>query len=142
MECNGPACLSHLQTRIRADATVWPSFEISHLAWPQPGCLFKFKFRLSTRMSCPSNCQCLLVIWLVGLRVAASARRPDQPEAWTRILRPFGRHRTGTGFIGSLQFVHFRYKIVESAISFEISHLTIFIIVGACPSQKKVVCRE
>ena len=44
---------------------------------------------------------------------------------------------TGTGFIGSLQFVHFRYKIVESAISFEISHLTIFIIVGACPSQKK-----
>ena len=49
---------------------------------------------------------------------------------------------TGTGFIGSLQFVQFRYKIVESAISFEISHLIIFIIVGACPSQKKVVCRE
>jgi len=73
-------------------------------------------------MSCPSNC--LLVIWLVGLRVAASARRPDQPEAWTRILRPFGRHwhRNGRGFIGSLQFVQFRYKIVESAISFEISH--------------------
>jgi len=52
---NGTACLSRLQTRIWADTTVWLSFEISHLAWQQPGCLFKFKFRLSTRMSCPSN---------------------------------------------------------------------------------------
>ena len=87
-------------------------------------------------MSCPSNC--LLVIWLVGLRVAASARSDldsDLEAFWPET-------GTGTGFIGSLQFVHFRYKIVESAISFEISHLTIFIIVGACPSQKNVVCRE
>ena len=60
-------------------------------------------------------------------------------EAFWQALAETG---TGTGFIGSLQFVHFRYKIVESAISFEISHLIIFIIVGACPSQKKVVCRE
>ena len=80
----------------------------------------------------------VLVIWLVGLRVAASARSDldsDLEAFWPET-------GTGTGFIGSLQFVHFRYKIVESAISFEILHLTIFIIVGACPSQKKVVCRE
>ena len=60
-------------------------------------------------------------------------------EAFWQALAETG---AGTGFIGSLQFVQFRYKIVESAISFEISHLIIFIIVGACPSQKKVVCRE
>ena len=67
-------------------------------------------------------------------------------QPWTRILRPLGRHwqrlgeaetrRTviGTGFIGSLQFVQFPYKIVESAISCEISHLIIFIIAAsACP---------
>ena len=119
-----PACLiCRLGPVIRADAAVTQQYGFDAGAWQQPWCWFKFKFRLSTRMSCPSNC--LLVIWLVGLRVAASARRPDQPEAWTRILRPFGRnwHRNGRGFIGSLQFVQFRYKIVESAISFEISHL-------------------
>ena len=77
----------------------------------------------------------VLVILLVGLLVAASARLglDSDLEAFWPALAETG---TGTGII-SLQFVQFRYKIVESAISFEISHLIIFIIAGACPSQKK-----
>ena len=78
----------------------------------------------------------VLVIWRVGLRVAASARSglDSDLEAFWPALAETG---TGTGFIISLQFVQFRTKFVESVISFEILHLIIFIIAGGCRPKKK-----
>jgi len=77
-------------------------------------------------MSCPSNGH------LDGTGTSNPASRTPSScvgqmdtQPWTRILRPLGRHwqrlgeaetrRTviGTGFIGSLQFVQFPYKIVD-----------------------------
>ena len=52
-----PACLiCRLGPVIRADAAVTQQYGFDAGAWQQPWCWFKFKFRLSTRMSCPSNC--------------------------------------------------------------------------------------